>query len=137
MFAFLLFPYLQQEVDIVFDNTLYLAQIHWAESAFARDPQRFEPKLGFITIFAHVDVRRFGAICHVKPKLISVRTQYDRHGKLRNNLMAEYTYYSASVIARAFLFLPEAIRSHGAGIASPPKGKSGGSQHLHRTQVQV
>jgi len=49
------------------------------------------------------------------------------------------------VIARAFLFslapparagVPEAI-SFAYGIASPPKYKSGGSQHLRRTPVQV
>jgi len=37
-------------------------------------------------------------------------------------------YYLSTVIARAFLLLPEAITLNSTGIATPPKYKNGGSQ---------
>jgi len=59
MFAFLLFPCIQQKITIVLDDAFDVSQVAFSKSAFAFNSDGFEPELRLVSAFTYVNVRRF------------------------------------------------------------------------------
>jgi len=64
MFALLLFPGVQEKLQIIFDDPLDATQVTFSKSAFARNSYRVKPEFGFVSFSDNVNMRRF--ICHVR-----------------------------------------------------------------------
>jgi hypothetical protein len=54
MFAFLLFPCVQQKIVVILDDAFDVAQVAFSKSAFAFNPDRVKPELRFISAFVYV-----------------------------------------------------------------------------------
>ena len=66
---------------IVLDDAFDVAQVAFSKSAFALNPDRFEPELRLISVFIDVNVGRFiGYIRFIEKEFVTIHAQDDRHG---------------------------------------------------------